>query len=175
MYDFWAGTSQRIFEIQSELVVNTIEKCPDLLDCYFRNVSAELDNMRISPAWLNLCSLVEKIIRTQNLTVVFNPREKHTASQQAVRAATLMGPCALPRNFFFKGLTKENPAIRLAIGRIFQAVFTKINEFKTILYQNPKANMYSDSEKRDIFSAFTSKTVYTDRFQTKTHLPYDLL
>lgn len=133
------------------------------MDCYFRHFSAELDNMRISSAWLNLCSLVGQVIKVQNLAIIFNPREKHSASQQAVRATTLIGCFALPRNFFFKGLTKENPAIRLAVGRIFQAVFTKINEFKTVLYQNPKANMYSDSEKRDIFAAFTSKSDYTYR------------
>lgn len=175
MYDFWAGTSNRMIEIQTELVVKTIEKCPDLLDCYFRHISDELDNMRISLAWLNLCSLVEQIIQVQNLTVVFNPREKHTASQQAARAATLMGPCSLPRKFFTKGFNKENLAIRLAIGRIFQAVFSKINEFKTILYQNSKANMYSDSEKGDIFSAFTSKNTYMFVVTNQNSCYHDLL
>ncbi len=112
----------------------------------------------MSVAWLNLCSMVKQIIEVQNLAIVFNPKEKHTVTQQAVRAATLIGPCSLPRNFLFKGLVKENSGIRLTVGRIFQAIFTKMNEFKSILFTNPKANMYSDSEKQELFSSFKGET-----------------
>ena len=158
LFDFWSGPNPRIVEIQSQLVIKTIEKCPDFLDCYFGYISFHLEKPRMSVVWLNLCSLIKQIIEAQNLAIIFNPKEKHSITQQAVRAATLLGPCSLPRNFFFKGLVKENSGIRLTVGRILQTVFNKMNEFQNILSQNPKANVYSESEKQEIFSALKGKT-----------------
>ncbi|KAI9561029.1 Nucleolar pre-ribosomal-associated protein 1 [Daphnia sinensis] len=157
LFDFWAGFSPRIVEIQSQLVVKTIEKCPDLLDCYFRSIALEIDHIRMSVPWQKLSSVVKQIIEVQNLTMVFNPKEKHTVAQQALRAATLVGPLSLPRNFFTKGLLIEHSGIRMIVGEILQVIFTKINEFQNILMKNPKANMYSETEKKEIFLAFKKK------------------
>jgi hypothetical protein len=160
LFNFWGGASPRIVEIQSQLVVKTIEKCPDLMDCYFRSLVADLEQIRMSVPWLNLCDVVQQIIKVQNLTMIFNPKEKHSVAQQAIRAATLVGPLSLPRNFFVKSLLMEHSGIRVNAGRLLQTVFDKINEFHTILMKNPKASVYTDTEKNDIFAAFKSKTKY---------------
>lgn len=89
--------------------------------------------------------------------MVFNPKEKHSVAQQALRAATLVGPLSLPRNFFTKGLLVEHSGIRMNVGELLLAVFAKVNEFHCILMKHPKANVYSETEKNDIFSAFKSK------------------
>lgn len=144
-------------EIQSLLVIKTIEKCPDLVDCYLNYVYEELDHIRISPAWVSLCSVVLRVIEVQNLLVIFNPKEKHTVGQQALRAATLLGPCALPKNFFSRALMDESPAIKLTVGRILQTVLKKVEEFQRILFHDPKAKMYSESEKNSIFKQLLGK------------------
>ena len=159
MFNFWGGFSPRIVEIQSQLVIKTIEKCPDLMDCYFRSLAADLEQIRMSIPWLHLCGIIQKIIKTQNMTMVFNPKEKHSVAQQAIRAATLIGPLSLPRNFFSKGLLMEHSGIRMNVGRLLQTVFDKINEFQTILRKHPKASVYSDTEKEEIFAAFKSKNL----------------
>lgn len=152
MHDFWTGPSPRIVEIQSVLLIKTMEKCPDLLDSYFNYVYEELEDMRLSPAWISLCSLILRTIEVQNLTIIFNPKEKHTVDQQALRTATLMGPCSLPKDFFLKALVNENPTIKLTVGRILQTILNKVDEFKAILLHSPKACSYSISERNEIFS-----------------------
>lgn len=132
------------------------------MERYIKTVSGDLDDMRDSVSWLNLASLVQGIIDVQNLVVVFNPKEKYSVGQQVNRAVTLIGPFSLSRKFFDTGLTKPNPVIWLAVGKIFQSVLAKINEFKTILFQNPKADMYSLTEKEELFKALKRTTNYFD-------------
>jgi hypothetical protein len=89
--------------------------------------------------------------------MVFNPKETHSVAQQAIRAATLIGPLSLPRNFFSKALLMEHSGVRLNAGRLLLTVFDKINEFHNILMKHPRASVYSDTEKKEIFAAFKSK------------------
>ena len=126
------------------------------MDSYFRSLAADLEQIRMSVPWLNLCGVVQKTIKAQNLTMVFNPKEKHSVAQQAIRAATLIGPLSLPRNFFTKSLLMDHSGIRVNAGRLLQTIFDKINEFHTILMKHPKASVYSETEKNEIFAAFKS-------------------
>lgn len=104
----------------------------------------------MSPAWLELCSIVCRILKAQNVSLVFNPYEKFTVRQQVGRTATLIVPLALKQFFFITGLTHDKLAIRLATGRILLAVMSKVTEFQDTLMKSPKAGGYNEAEKAAI-------------------------
>ena len=168
MYDFWSGTNTRIVGVQAELVVKTIEKCPDLVDCYIRWATPDLNEVRTSFAYKTLLDTIREAIAVQNLSVLFNPKEKYSVNQQSQRAATILGCLALPHNFFHRGLTHPETEIRIAFASFLQVLFKKINELEHILNHNPKADAYSKTEKEQIFLKLKGETVF---FIDMLHLP----
>ena len=162
MGNFWEQkpTNPSVVELQAQIVVKTLQNCPDLLRSYFRAISVDLLEIRMSPAWLELCSLVHRILEAQNLSVIFNPREKHGIRQQVNRASALMTPLVLRKSFFIDGLANDNVNIRLAVGQILLTMLKKVTEFKQMLTTNAKAtSIYTETERTTIIDKFNKGTL----------------
>ena len=153
MGEFWDDQKDKLVELRSQIVIRAMQSCPDLIRTYLLSLSTELGNVRESPAWRHLCSVVQRSIQAQNVTIVFHPWEKYTVRLTGQRAASLITPAVLSRTFFSNCLS-NSPSCQLAAGRILQTVLVKATEFKRALYRSAKAQLYKAKEKNAIFKNF---------------------
>ena len=144
-----------MFELQSGLVVKTLQSCPDLMRWYLRTVTEDFTEIRSSGAWLSLSNMIQRIVESQNLELVFNPKEKFSAKQQSFRATTLITPPVFNRDFFVNALAFDAMDIQLSACHLLLAVLKKSQEFLAILSGHARAEMYSETEKKSISSLFT--------------------
>lgn len=156
--DFYERSCSRLVELQKELVVKSLIGCPDLVRPYTSEIAKDLSHPRMSRAYLDLCSMAEEIVASQNVTIVFNPKEKYTVKQQAKRAAALIAPYALGQEIFVAALSDENAGVKVAVGEILLTILDKAIEFQDILNHHQKAKMYNDQERKAIFSNFKGIT-----------------
>lgn len=154
LQEFWEQSTPRVFELLSNLVVKTLQSCPDLMRWYLREVTADFTEIRSSKAWLSLSDMIKRILESQNLELVFNPKEKFSTKQQTHRATTLVTPPVFNRDFFVNALAFDGLDIQLSACHLLLAVTKKAEEFLHILMHHPKAEMYSETEKTTISSLF---------------------
>lgn len=95
MGDFWDDPKEKLVELRSQIVIRAMQSCPDLMRTYLESLSTELGNVRESPAWRTLCSVVQRSIQAQNVTIVFHPWEKYTVKLTGQRATSLVAPAVL--------------------------------------------------------------------------------
>jgi len=163
MGNFWEHSetfSPSIIELQSQIVIKTLHSCPDMISPYFKNISTDLEEVRSSPAWLELCSIVGRILEGQNIGLIFNPKEKHSLKQQSMRAASLICPKSLRKQWFTDCLASENMSIRLAVARIIQTILKKVIEFQEMLFNSPKSKSYNPLEKKSIYAQFKGLNLF---------------
>lgn len=128
---------------------------------YLREVTEDFSEIRSSGAWLSLSDMIKRILENQNLELVFNPREKFSAKQQAHRAATLITPPVFNRDFFVNALAFDGMDIQLSACHLLLSVLKKAEEFQHILINHPKAEIYSETEKTTISSLFSGNLIST--------------
>lgn len=155
MGDFWERDCPRLVELQTDLVVQSLIGCPDLVRQYMSEVSTDLSQPRMSRAYVDLCSMVKRVIASQNLLIIFSPKEKYTVKQQSKRAAALVAPYAIGQQTFTAGLSDENVGVKVAVGDILLTILDKAIEFNEILRDHFKARVYSEQERKAIFTNFT--------------------
>ena len=133
-----------------------MQSCPDLMRWYLPPLSEYLGDVRPTKPWFQLCRLVQRIIDSQNLEIIFNPREKFTCKQQAIRGASLIAPLMWSQSFFATAMSSESMQVKLAAGTLLQTVLKKMLQYRHILMNNRRAEVYTTNEKMDMFSTFKS-------------------
>lgn len=154
--EFWEEPKEKLVELRSQIVIRAMQSCPDLMRTYLQSLSKDMGNVRESPAWRHLCSVVQRSLEAQKLTIVFHPWEKYTVRLTGQRAAALVAPTVLNRTFFSNSLS-NSPSCQLAAGRILQTVLIKSAEFQRLLNRSDKAQLYKQAEKKFIFKNFKGK------------------